>query len=35
VLGRFVRPENLAALSQLAADPVGIVSQRAVSFLEA
>jgi len=35
VLGRFVRPENLAALSQLAADPVGIVSQRALSFLEA
>lgn len=35
VLGRFVRPENLAALSQLAADPVSIVSQRALSFLEA
>jgi HEAT repeat protein len=35
VLGRFVRPENLAALSQLAGDPVGIVSQRALSFLEA
>ena len=35
VLVRFVRPENLAALSQLAADPVGIVSQRALSFLEA
>ncbi|MDX1630898.1 MAG: HEAT repeat domain-containing protein [Thermoanaerobaculia bacterium] len=35
VLGRFVRPENLAALSQLAADPVGIVSQRALAFLEA
>jgi HEAT repeat protein len=35
VLGRCVRPENLAALSQLAADPVGIVSQRALSFLEA
>ncbi len=35
VLGRFVRPENLAALSQLAADPVGIVAQRALSFLEA
>ncbi|HXT51364.1 MAG TPA: HEAT repeat domain-containing protein [Thermoanaerobaculia bacterium] len=35
VLGRFMRPENLAALSQLAADPVGIVSQRALSFLEA
>ena len=34
VLGRFVRPENLAALSQLAADPVGIVAQRALSFLE-
>lgn len=35
VLGRFVRPENLAALSQLAADSVGIVSQRALSFLDA
>jgi len=35
VLGRFVRPENLAALSQLVADPVGIVAQRALSFLEA
>jgi HEAT repeat protein len=35
VLGRFARPENLAALSQLAGDPVGIVSQRALSFLEA
>lgn len=34
VLGRFVRPDNLAALSQLAADPVGIVAQRALSFLE-
>jgi HEAT repeat protein len=34
VLGRFMRPENLAALSQLAADPVGIVAQRALSFLE-
>jgi HEAT repeat protein len=34
VLGRFLRPENLAALSQLAADPAAIVSQRALSFLE-
>lgn len=34
VLGRFSRPENLAALAQLAADPVAIVSQRALSFLE-
>ncbi len=34
VLGRFARPENLASLTQLAADPVAIVSQRALSFLE-
>jgi HEAT repeat protein len=34
VLGRFGRPENLAALSQLAADSVSIVSQRALSSLE-
>jgi HEAT repeat protein len=34
VLGRFARPENLAALSQLAADPVAIVSHRALSSLE-
>lgn len=34
VLGRFSRPENLAALTQLAADPVAIVQQRALSFLE-
>jgi len=35
VLGRFTRPENLAALSQLAADPVEIVSKQALSSLEA
>lgn len=35
VLGRFSRPENLSALAQLAADPVPIVAQRAMSFLEA
>jgi HEAT repeat protein len=35
VLGRFRRPENRAALAQLAADPVAIVSQRALSSLEA
>lgn len=35
VLGRFSRPENLAPLAQLAADPVPIVAQRALSFLEA
>ena len=35
VLGRFSRPENLSALAQLAADPVPIVAQRALSFLEA
>jgi HEAT repeat protein len=34
VLGRFLRPENLAALSQLAADPVSIVAQKATSSLE-
>lgn len=35
VLGRFSRPENLAALARLAADPVPIVAQRALSYLEA
>ncbi len=35
VLGRFSRPENLAALAQLAADPVPLVAQRALSYLEA
>lgn len=34
VLGRFSRPENLAALAQLATDPVPIVAQRALGFLE-
>lgn len=34
VLGRFSRPENLAALAQLATDPVPIVAQRALAFLE-
>jgi HEAT repeat protein len=34
VLGRFQRPDNLAALAQLAADPVAIVAQRALSLLE-
>lgn len=34
VLGRFRRPENRAALAQLAADPVAIVSQRALVSLE-
>ncbi len=34
VLGRFARPENMATLTQLAADPVSIVAQRALSFLE-
>lgn len=33
VLGRFVRPENLDALSQLAADPVSIVARHALSAL--
>ncbi len=35
VLGRFARPENMAALARLAADPVPAVSHRALSFLEA
>lgn len=34
VLGRFSRPENMETLTQLAADPVAIVSQRAISYLE-
>ena len=34
VLGRFARRENQTALAQLAADPVAVVAQRAVSFLE-
>lgn len=34
VLGRLRRPENRAALAQLAADPVAIVSQRALASLE-
>ena len=34
VLGRFSRPENMETLTRLAADPVAIVSQRAVSYLE-
>ena len=34
VLGRFSRPENLEALTRLAADPIAIVCQRAVSYLE-
>lgn len=34
VLGRFSRPENLETLTQLAADPVAIVAQRAISYLE-
>lgn len=34
VLGRFVRPENLAGLSRLAADPVPVVAQRALESLE-
>jgi HEAT repeat protein len=34
VLGRFSRAENMEALTQLAADPVAIVAQRAVSNLE-
>jgi HEAT repeat protein len=34
VLGRSARAENLLALGQLAADPVAIVSQRALSYLE-
>ncbi len=35
VLGRFQRPENLAALAQLAADPSTLVAQRALALLEA
>ena len=34
VLGRFSRPENLETLTRLAADPVAIVAQRAISQLE-
>ena len=34
VLGRFSRPENLETLTRLAADPVAIVAQRAMSRLE-
>lgn len=34
VLGRFVRPGNLAALTQLAADPVRLVAERALAALE-
>ncbi len=34
VLGRFSRPENMETLTRLAADPVAIVSQRAISYLE-
>ncbi len=34
VLGRFHRPENLAVLAQLAADPVPIVAQRAMAVLD-
>ncbi|MDY7095108.1 MAG: HEAT repeat domain-containing protein [Acidobacteriota bacterium] len=34
VLGRFQRPKNLAALVQLASDPVTIVAQRAMALLE-
>ncbi len=34
ILGRFSRPENMEALTRLAADPVAIVSQRALSYLE-
>ena len=34
VLGRFSRPENLEVLTRLAADPVAIVAQRAISHLE-
>lgn len=34
VLGRFVRPENMAALARLAGDPVSAVSHRALSYLE-
>jgi HEAT repeat protein len=34
VLGRFARKRNLAALAQLAADPVAAVAERAASALE-
>jgi len=34
VLGRFVRPENMAALARLAGDPVPAVAHRALSYLE-
>ncbi len=34
VLGRFQRPDNLAALAQLASDPSPLVAQRALAFLE-
>jgi hypothetical protein len=34
VLGRFSRTENLETLTRLAADPVQIVAQRALSSLE-
>lgn len=34
VLGRFQRPDNLAALAQLASDPATIVAQRALGYLE-
>ncbi|MCB1036489.1 MAG: HEAT repeat domain-containing protein [Acidobacteria bacterium] len=34
VLGRFQRPDNLAALAQLASDPSTIVAQRALAYLE-
>lgn len=34
VLGRYSRPENMEALTRLAADPVAIVSQRALNYLE-
>jgi HEAT repeat protein len=34
VLGRFTRQMNMAALAQLAADPVAAVAERAASALE-
>ncbi len=34
VLGRFSRSKNMAALSQLAADPVAVVAEKASSMLE-
>ncbi|MGB5880790.1 MAG: HEAT repeat domain-containing protein, partial [Thermoanaerobaculia bacterium] len=34
VLGRFTRQENMAALAQLAADPVAAVAERAAAALE-